>query len=134
MGLFIYEFLMKIQLIYSIVCSDTQQNDSVICLSIYLCILFRLQIHCLHQDSPFVSYNLMGFIFDKCNVHTHTNILFQILFHYKLLKIIEYLPLCYMGPCFFLIYFIDSSVYLLVPNSQFIPAFLFGNHKIVFYI
>ena len=38
---------------------------------------------------------------------------------------------------FFVVYFKYVSVYMLIPNSQFIipsPPFLFGNHRFVFYV
>ena len=57
-------------------------------------------------------------------------------FHYRLLQDIEYsFPVLYSRLLLF-IYFIYKSVYLLTPNSQFIPSstFPFGNHKCVFYV
>ena len=64
-------------------------------------------------------------------------ILFQILFHYKLLHDTEYSSLCNtVGPCGLSILY--SSVYILIPNYWFpsSPTFpvLYGNHKFVFYI
>ena len=57
--------------------------------------------------------------------------LFQILLHERLLQDIEYSSLCLIT------YFTGSSVYILIPKSEFmsflIPALLFGNHKFVFY-
>ena len=51
---------------------------------------------------------------------------FSIIGYYKILNII---------PCaiLLLIYFMYSSLYLLIPYSQFVPL-PFGNHKIVFYV
>ena len=44
----------------------------------------------------------------------YTHILFQIIFHYRLLQDIEYISLCHtVGLCSF----IYSSVYMLIPNS-----------------
>ena len=41
------------------------------------------------------------------HVHTHTHILFQILFHYRLLQDIEDSSLCYtVGPCLFYIQYV----------------------------
>ena len=61
----------------------------------------------------------------------HTSILFQTLFPWRLLESTEF-PVLYSGPLL-VIYFIHSSVYLLIPKSLFIPPlpFPFGNHKSV---
>ena len=54
-------------------------------------------------------------------LYIYIYILFQIPFYYRLLQDIEYSSLCYtVGPLLF-IYFMYSSMYLLIPNSQFIP-------------
>ena len=54
-------------------------------------------------------------------IHIHISILFQILFPFRLLQDIEQSSLCYtVGPCWLSV-FKYSSVYLLIPNSQFIP-------------
>ena len=51
-------------------------------------------------------------------LYTHTHIIFQTLLHYRLLQAIEYSSLCYTaGSC---VYFIYSSVYLLILNSSFV--------------
>ena len=59
-------------------------------------------------------------------IYAHIRILFHILFHYGLLSDIEYSSLCYtVGPCclsVFIVYLFYSSVYLLIPNSRFIPS------------
>ena len=49
--------------------------------------------------------------------------LFHVLSHYSLLQDIEYISLLY-NRFLLCIYFTYSSVYLLFPNSQFIPPFL----------
>ena len=47
--------------------------------------------------------------------YVHVSILFQILFHYRILQDTECSSLCYtVGPC--LPVFLYSSVYLLIPN------------------
>ena len=60
-----------------------------------------------------------------------TYIFFHVLFHYDLL--LKELPELFSKTLF--IYFIYSSTYLLIPNSQFIPPpplpFPFGNYKFV---
>ena len=48
-------------------------------------------------------------------IHTHISILFQILFHYRLLQSIEF-PVLY-SRSLLIIYFIYSSVYMLILNS-----------------
>ena len=45
---------------------------------------------------------------------------FKFFFHFMLLKDIEYSPLCYAVDC--VVYFIHSSVSLLISNSQFSPS------------
>ena len=62
------------------------------------------------------------------------HVLFHILFHYGLLQDIEYV--LYSRTSLF-IYFIYSNLYLLIPNSLFIPSlppFSFGNQEFVFYV
>ena len=54
-------------------------------------------------------------------IYIHIYILFQILFHCRLLQDIEYSSLCYMS----LLFIAYSSVYMLIPNSQFIPSHCF---------
>ena len=69
-------------------------------------------------------------------IHMYISIVFQILFHYRLLQAIEYSSMCYTAGLFLKIYFICSSVYLLIPNSQFIPfpPSPSVNCKFVFYV
>ena len=70
----------------------------------------------------------------KWFIYAYIYTLFHILFHYGILQDIEYRSLCYtIGPCF--ICFTYSGLYLLVPNSQFIPPpFPFDNCKFVCYV
>ena len=68
------------------------------------------------------------------NWFSYMCILFQILFHYRLLQDTEYGSLCYAGgPCCFSILYIVVC-YQLIPNSQFIPLFPFANHKFFLYV
>ena len=96
--LYIYIFfLIKIWLIYSV--SGIQQSDSAY---VYI---FSLYIY---------TY-----------IYIHTYIFFQIIFLHRLLQVIEYssyssLPVLYSRSLQF-ICFKYSSVYMLIPNSQFIP-------------
>ena len=65
--------------------------------------------------------------------HSYVSILFQIFFNYRPLQDAEYSSLCYRS--LLIIYFIHSSVYILIPNSQFIPTSnSIANHKFVYYI
>ena len=74
------------------------------------------------------------FIHTHTHTHTHTQIyifsdsfpLWVITKHW-----VEF-PMLYSRSLF--ICFIHSSVYMLIPNSLFIPPFSFGNHKFVFYV
>ena len=61
----------------------------------------------------------------------YTHLFFFRLFPWRLLENTEF-PVLYSGPLL-VIYFIYSSVYLLIPKSLFIPPlpFPFGNHKSV---
>ena len=66
------------------------------------------------------------------HTHTHTHS-FLCSFHYGLLQDIEY-PVLY-SKALLPTYFMYISLYLLVPNSQFIPLLLpfpFGNHIFFF--
>ena len=70
-------------------------------------------------------------MYNQLYISESANIIFQILFHYRLLQDNwMQLPVLY-----FVIYSTYSSVYILIPNSWFIPSFCFpyGNHNFVFY-
>ena len=69
-------------------------------------------------------------------IHMYIAIVFQIIFNYRLLQAIEYSSMCYTAGLFKKIYFICSSVYLLISNSRSIPLppFPFVNCKFVFYV
>ena len=64
----------------------------------------------------------------------HIYILFQILFHYRLLQDTEYSSVCYtVGPCCLSILYIVVFICLpQTPNLSLPLAFPFGNHKFVF--
>ena len=65
------------------------------------------------------------------------HVFFHTIFHYRLSQDIEYNFLCLCSKSLLFIYFMYSSVYLLIPNSWFVPPSLplpFGNHKFVFYV
>ena len=68
--------------------------------------------------------------------HTHLSILFEILFPFRLLWIIEQQSLAHQpnGGSLLLVYLKHNSVYVSVPGSQFIPPphFPFDDHKFVF--
>ena len=62
------------------------------------------------------------------------------LFFFRFFSIIDYYKILNIVPCatqVFVVYFIYSSMYLLIPNPSFIQPrlpFPFGNPKFVFYV
>ena len=71
----------------------------------------------------------------KCTAQWLLYILFQILFHYRLLQNIEFGSLCYtIGPCWLFILYIIMCIIYQLPNLSLPSPFPFGNHKFVFYV
>ena len=65
----------------------------------------------------------------------HLCIIFQIIFHYRLLHDIEYSSLCYTVASYYLSILYNSRLYLLTLYSQIIPpllSFPFGKHNLFF--
>ena len=69
-------------------------------------------------------------------IHTYTNIILNVLFHYGLSQDIKYSSLCYtIGPCCFSI--LCVIFFLCQSQTQFIslpPPFFLGNQKSVLYV
>ena len=62
-------------------------------------------------------------------------VLFQILFHFRLLQVIEYSSLCYtVGPCLSILDIVVCICYSQIPNLFLPIPFPFGIHKFVFYV
>ena len=83
-----------------------------------------------HQGSPY--------IFNTHILYIYIYIIFQILFHYRLLQYIEYSFLCYTeGPwCLYIsctVVCVSSNLKLLIYPSP-PPLFPFSHHKLVFYV
>ena len=71
----------------------------------------------------------------KCTAQWLLYILFQILFHYRLLQNIEFGFLCYtIGLCWLFILYIIMCIIYQLPNLSLPSPFPFGNHKFVFYV
>ena len=65
------------------------------------------------------------------------SVLFQIIFHYRLLQDIEYSSLSYpVGPyCLSILYIVVGICKSQTPNLSFpAPAIRFGNHNFIFYV
>ena len=81
--------------------------------------------------------DLQYYVSFRCTTKWFSYILFQIIFHNMFLQDFEYNSLCCTLKYLLLVYFIYSSLYLLIPYSWFVlpsTLFPFGNHKFVFYV
>ena len=79
-----------------------------------------------------VSFRRMA---ERFIIHIHICILFQILFLFGLLQVIEQNSLWYtVGPCWLSILNTIVCTRQSQTPSLFLPPFPFGNHKLVFYV